>query len=238
MTRHRHVTADPAVLGLAAAFAAVVATVVTAAPARAQVFDKEHIHESFVSDPYDCEGISAVDSVDRDILITAVLRGSSPFPAFREHFAGTVVTTNTRLGAPSPPSSRATTRTTRSPTTATAPSPSPRTRPAPLATTTSTASSYSGTLAASGSPSTWTTTAPPATRTTTPRYRTPCGSSAAPPATRPLPAPTSAPISASSPPHRGLVRRQPLSARTHMPMSARVLSPQNAAVFTVWTVAA
>ena len=98
MARLRRVRARPAVLGLAAALAAVAAAAVTAIPANAKVFDKQHFHESFVSDPYDCEGISAVDSSEVDVHFTAVLRGSSPFPAFREHFAGTVVTTNTDTG--------------------------------------------------------------------------------------------------------------------------------------------
>lgn len=64
----------------------------------AKVFDKQHFHDSFVSDPYDCDGIPAVDSGEVDVHFTAVQRGSSPFPAFREHFAGIVVTTNTDTG--------------------------------------------------------------------------------------------------------------------------------------------
>lgn len=95
MTRSRVVTAISPVLALAATFAAVAATAV---PATAQVFDKERFHDSSVSDPYDCDGIPAVDSAEVDIHITAVLRASSPFPAFREHFAGTAVTTNTDTG--------------------------------------------------------------------------------------------------------------------------------------------
>jgi hypothetical protein len=74
------------------------AVVAVGTPAQATVFDKEHFHESLVSDPYDCDGIPAVDAIESDINITAVLRGSSAFPAFREHFAGTVVTTNTATG--------------------------------------------------------------------------------------------------------------------------------------------
>jgi len=82
-----------AVLGLAATIA-----VVAAGPAQAKVFAKEHFHDSFVSDPYDCAGTPAIDSGEVDVHSTAVLRASSPFPYFREHFAGTVVTTNTDTG--------------------------------------------------------------------------------------------------------------------------------------------
>jgi hypothetical protein len=91
------VTAISAVLGLAATIAAVAvaAAAVTAVPAGAQVFDKEHFHDSSVSDVYDCDGTPAVDSGEVDGHLTAVQRGSSPFPYFREHFSGTVVTTNT-----------------------------------------------------------------------------------------------------------------------------------------------
>jgi hypothetical protein len=88
----------PTLSAALAVTAALVAIAVGAGTADAKVFDKEHFHESFVSDPYDCEGVPAVDSGEVDVHITAVLRGSSPFPAFREHFAGTVVTTNTDTG--------------------------------------------------------------------------------------------------------------------------------------------
>lgn len=98
MTRIRRVTAHLSVLGLAAAIAAVAAGAVTAVPAGGQVFSHEHFHISAVSDPYDCEGIPAVDSTEVDILGTGVLRGSSPFPYFREHDAGTTVTTNLDTG--------------------------------------------------------------------------------------------------------------------------------------------
>jgi hypothetical protein len=85
----------------AGALSVVVAGVVVAvgaSTAHAKIFDKEHFHQSSVSDPYDCDGTPAVDSIEVDIHITAVVRGSSPFPVFREHFAGTVVTTNTDTG--------------------------------------------------------------------------------------------------------------------------------------------
>ena len=98
MTRIRRVTANLAVRGLAATIAAVAAAAVTTVPANAKVFDKEHFHDSSVSDPYDCDGIPAVDSSEVDVHLTAVLRGSSPFPAFREHFSGTAVTTNLNTG--------------------------------------------------------------------------------------------------------------------------------------------
>jgi len=80
-------------LGLVATIAAI-----AAAPAEATVFDKEHFHDSFVSDPYDCDGTPAIDSGEVDVNITAVLRASSPFPYFREHFSGTGVTTTTETG--------------------------------------------------------------------------------------------------------------------------------------------
>ena len=98
MTRIRRLTANLAVRGLAATIAAVAAAAVTTVPANAKVFDKEHFHDSSVSDPYDCDGIPAVDSNEVDVHLTAVLRGSSPFPAFREHFSGTAVTTNLNTG--------------------------------------------------------------------------------------------------------------------------------------------
>lgn len=96
MTRLRVPTAIAATLGLATTFAT--AAGITAVPAYAQITDKEHFHDSYVSDVYDCEGIPAVDSLERDVHITAVLHGSTPFPYFREHFSGTVVTTNTQTG--------------------------------------------------------------------------------------------------------------------------------------------
>jgi hypothetical protein len=92
MTRFRVVTA------ISATIAAVAAAAVMAVPANAKVFDKEHFHESFDSDPYDCDGTPAVDSGGADVHLTAVLRGSSPFPYFREHFSGTGVTTNLDTG--------------------------------------------------------------------------------------------------------------------------------------------
>ena len=94
MPRFRAPTAMAAVLGLAAT----IATLTTATPAAAQVSAKEHFHDSFVSDVYNCDGIRAVDSGEVDGHLTAVLRGSSPFPYFREHVSGTVVTTNLDTG--------------------------------------------------------------------------------------------------------------------------------------------
>jgi len=76
----------------------VVAVAVGASPAQAKVFDKGHFHDSFVSDVYDCDGTPAIDSGEVDVHFTGVLRGSSPFPYFREHASGTVVTTNTDTG--------------------------------------------------------------------------------------------------------------------------------------------
>src|SRR5689334_7460909 len=93
MSRFRVVTAMSSVLGLAVTIVAL-----GAAPAGAKVFDKEHFHDSFVSDPYDCDGIPAIDAGEVNVNITAVQRASSPFPYFREHFAGTAITTNTDTG--------------------------------------------------------------------------------------------------------------------------------------------
>ena len=76
----------------------IAAVALTAGPANAQVFDKDHFHDSYVSDPYDCDGIPAVDSGEVDVHFTAVQRGSSPFPYYREHVSGTGVTTNTETG--------------------------------------------------------------------------------------------------------------------------------------------
>jgi hypothetical protein len=93
MIKIRVATVVSAVLGLATATAAFAAV-----PANAKVVDKEHFHDSFVSDPYDCEGVTAVDSVEVAISITAVQRGPHLFPYFRQHAAGSVVTTNTATG--------------------------------------------------------------------------------------------------------------------------------------------
>jgi hypothetical protein len=85
----------------AGALSVVVAGVVVAVgagTAEAKVFDKAHFHDSFVSDPYDCDGTPAIDSGEADVHLTAVRRGSSPFPYFREHLSGTGVTTNTATG--------------------------------------------------------------------------------------------------------------------------------------------
>lgn len=95
MTRLHGATACAALLGLTSTIAAAAAT---APPANAAVVDQQRFHDSYISDPYDCEGITAVDSAEVDVHFTAVLQGSRPFPAFREHFAGTVVTTNLDTG--------------------------------------------------------------------------------------------------------------------------------------------
>ena len=65
-------TGHSTTLKIAATIAAVAAAAVPAVPANAKVFDKQHFHDSFVSDPYDCDGIPAVDSGEVDVHFTAI----------------------------------------------------------------------------------------------------------------------------------------------------------------------
>jgi len=75
-----------------------VASLVTSTPATAQPIDKGHFHDVFTSDPYDCDGTPAQDSVDVSGNFVFNQRGSSPFPYYRESVHGTVVTTNLETG--------------------------------------------------------------------------------------------------------------------------------------------
>src|SRR5689334_14186004 len=97
MTPARHRTATRAVRGLALA-GVTVAAVTVSAPADARLFARERFHDSSVSDPYDCDGTPAIDSVNVRGQGRAVLRGSSPYPFFLEHVSGTSTTTNTATG--------------------------------------------------------------------------------------------------------------------------------------------
>ena len=53
-------------------------------PAFARPIEKGHFHDVFISDVYDCEGTPAQDNVDVSANFLGNLRGSSPFPYFRE----------------------------------------------------------------------------------------------------------------------------------------------------------
>ena len=80
------------ITGLAAA------SLVASTPANAQPIDKGHFHDVSTSDPYDCDGTQAQDSVDVSGNFVFNQRGSSPFPYYRESVHGTVVTTNLDTG--------------------------------------------------------------------------------------------------------------------------------------------
>jgi hypothetical protein len=80
-----------------AAIPALVAAATVAVPANAQSFVHERFTDS-ISEDYSCDGIPAHDEGTVDVVVNANVRGSSPFPYFREHFSGTVVTTNLLTG--------------------------------------------------------------------------------------------------------------------------------------------
>jgi hypothetical protein len=75
-----------------------VASLVASTPANAQPIDKGHFHDVSTSDPYECDGTLAQDSVDVSGNFVFNQRGSSPFPYYRESVHGTVVTTNLDTG--------------------------------------------------------------------------------------------------------------------------------------------
>ena len=85
------------ITGLAVASLAA-STLVTSTPATARPIDKGHFHDVSTSDPYDCDGTLAQDSVDVSGNFVFNQRGSSPFPYYRESVHGTVVTTNLDTG--------------------------------------------------------------------------------------------------------------------------------------------
>ena len=75
---------------------AIAGTVVASTPAAAQPLDKGRFHDVF-TDSFDCDGTPA--QIDGDVWInfTFNLRGSSPFPYYRESAYGTNVFTNLNL---------------------------------------------------------------------------------------------------------------------------------------------
>jgi hypothetical protein len=78
--------------------ATLLATTSGTTSATARPIDKGHFHDVYTSDVYDCDGTPAQDSVDVSGNFTFNLRGSSPFPYYRESIHGTGVTTNLRTG--------------------------------------------------------------------------------------------------------------------------------------------
>ena len=70
-------------IGLAAGIA-VAATLSAGTNAVARPIDKGHFHDEFTGDPYNCDGTPAVDSIDVSGNFLFNLRGSSPFPYYRE----------------------------------------------------------------------------------------------------------------------------------------------------------
>ena len=84
--------------GLLIAGLTIAGMVLASTPAFAKPIEKGHFHDVFTSDVYDCEGTPAQDQVDVSGNFLGNLRGSSPFPYFRESVHGTVVTTNLDTG--------------------------------------------------------------------------------------------------------------------------------------------
>ena len=84
--------------GLLIAVLTIAGTVLASTPAFARPIEKGHFHDVFTSEVYDCEGTPAQDDVDVSGNFLGNLRGSSPFPYFRESVHGTVVTTNLDTG--------------------------------------------------------------------------------------------------------------------------------------------
>jgi hypothetical protein len=83
---------------LLVAAVAVATTTITAPSATARPIDKGHFSDQHTSDVYDCDGTPAQDYVDVRVNYTVNLRGSSPFPYYRESVHGRVVTTNLLTG--------------------------------------------------------------------------------------------------------------------------------------------
>ena len=77
---------------------AIPAAVLVSTPAAARPIEKGHFHDVFTTDVYNCEGTRAQDHVDVKGNFLGNLRGSSPFPYFRDSVHGSVVTTNLRTG--------------------------------------------------------------------------------------------------------------------------------------------
>ena len=79
--------------GIAAA-----ASLVASTPATADPIYQGHFHDVFTNAPYDCEGTPAQNSGDVYGNFDWNLRGSSPFPFYRESTNGTLVMTNLKTG--------------------------------------------------------------------------------------------------------------------------------------------
>lgn len=94
MTRSRVVPSASA----GALAAAVAAVALSAVPAAAQPIDKGHFTDSVDSGVYDCNGTPARDVGSVHVNFTFNLRGSSPFPYYRESVRGSVTTTNLTTG--------------------------------------------------------------------------------------------------------------------------------------------
>ena len=75
-----------------------VASLAASTPANAKPIDKGHFHDVSTSDPFDCNGTPAQNSMDVSGNFVFNQRGSSPFPYYRESVHGTVVTTNLATG--------------------------------------------------------------------------------------------------------------------------------------------
>ena len=73
---------------------AIAAALVTSAPASAKPIEKGHFHDVFTGEVYDCDGTPAQDHGDVSGNFLGNLRGSGPFPYFRDSVHGTVVVTN------------------------------------------------------------------------------------------------------------------------------------------------
>jgi hypothetical protein len=76
---------------------AIAGTVVASTPAAAQPLDKGRVHE-VSTDSFDCDGTPTQLDGDVWINFTFNLRGSSPFPYYRESVHGTNVFTNLNTG--------------------------------------------------------------------------------------------------------------------------------------------
>jgi hypothetical protein len=76
---------------------AIAGTVVASTPAAAQPLDKGRVHD-VSSDSFDCDGTPVQSDGDVWINFTLNLRGSSPFPYYRESVHGTNVFTNLNTG--------------------------------------------------------------------------------------------------------------------------------------------
>jgi hypothetical protein len=77
---------------------AIAGTMLAGTAASAQPIDKGHFHDVGTSDVYTDCGFPAQDSFDVSGNFVFNLRGSSPFPYYRESVRGTVVTTNLETG--------------------------------------------------------------------------------------------------------------------------------------------